>query len=127
MALETFMPVRDSTVVCAGCRLCCQGHTLVPLLPEYGDKPETYTTQVALGVTALAMKPNGDCVYLGEGGCTIYNRRPIICRKYDCAEHYRSMTRPQRREAVKLRLITKEVLAAGRERSLTSTEGQKTC
>ncbi|WP_414461742.1 YkgJ family cysteine cluster protein [Hyphomicrobium sp. DY-1] len=110
------MPLRDSTVICAGCRLCCQNRSLVPLLREYGDRPEDYETQTIYGLTALAMKSNGDCVYLGDDGCTIYDRRPIICRKYDCAEHYRSLTRAQRKEAIAQKMISKEVLAAGRAR-----------
>lgn len=33
----------------------------------------------------LARKHDG-CSYLGEAGCTIYDKRPATCRSYDCRE-----------------------------------------
>ena len=30
----------------------------------------------------LKRKTNGECVFLGEGGCTIYPFRPLLCRTY---------------------------------------------
>jgi hypothetical protein len=32
----------------------------------------------------LAHKPDGDCYYLGETGCTIHARKPIQCQEMDC-------------------------------------------
>lgn len=40
----------------------------------------------------LEHKPNGDCFYLGESGCTIYNDRPAICAKFDCRRMYKKLT-----------------------------------
>jgi len=31
---------------------------------------------------ALRRKPKGDCIFLEEGGCSIYAARPFICRTY---------------------------------------------
>ena len=39
------------------------------------------------GVTYLATRDNGDCVYLCSGGCSIYETRPNICRSYDCRDY----------------------------------------
>lgn len=34
----------------------------------------------------LPQKPNGDCQFLDrKTGCTIYEKRPAICKAYDCA------------------------------------------
>jgi Fe-S-cluster containining protein len=36
-------------------------------------------------VAALKHKPNGECWYLDPGkGCTIWPRRPALCREFDC-------------------------------------------
>lgn len=33
----------------------------------------------------LAKKENSkDCYYLGDDGCTIYDKRPKMCREMDC-------------------------------------------
>jgi hypothetical protein len=32
----------------------------------------------------LAHKPNGECVYLNEQGCSIHGRAPSLCRTADC-------------------------------------------
>lgn len=32
----------------------------------------------------LAHKPNGECVYVEEGGCSIHERAPSLCRSADC-------------------------------------------
>lgn len=71
-------------VPCAGCTLCCQGDA-VRLLP--GDDPAKYRTEPhprVPGALMLAHKPNGDCLYLGDGGCTIHPSRPLMCRRMDC-------------------------------------------
>lgn len=46
----------------------------------------TYETESVNGRQVLAHKLNGDCVYLGPGGCSIYDRRPILCRAFDCRD-----------------------------------------
>ena len=71
-------------VPCNGCTLCCQGDA-VRVLPE--DKPGSYKTEphpYAPGARMLAHKANGECVYLGDGGCTIHDRAPALCRSADC-------------------------------------------
>ena len=32
----------------------------------------------------LAHKPNGDCAYLVESGCSIHDRAPSLCKSADC-------------------------------------------
>lgn len=30
---------------------------------------------------------DGACKYVGEAGCTVYERRPAVCRKFDCRNY----------------------------------------
>lgn len=71
-------------VPCDGCTLCCQGDA-IRLLEE--DDPGLYNTEphsYIPGALMLAHKPNGDCIYLDESGCSIHNRAPSLCRAADC-------------------------------------------
>lgn len=81
-------PVR--TVPCDGCTACCE-HDLIVLHPECGDNPAQFeTVRIKHPLTgkrafALKRKPEGGCIYLERGvGCTIHDRRPTICREFDC-------------------------------------------
>lgn len=80
----------DREVPCAGCIACCRGGELIVLHPEDGDDRRRYLTRRARNpltgqmVDVLRQTAAGDCVYLGESGCKIYDRRPAICRSFDC-------------------------------------------
>lgn len=114
-----------SHVPCNGCTACCQNDLLV-LHPEHGDNLEAYQTQECANpitgkpAVALAHKPEGGCIYLGDGGCTIHDRAPAICREFDCREFYRKlrndMTRTERRRLIKANMVSAEILKAGRDR-----------
>jgi len=71
-------------VPCNGCTLCCQGDA-VRLEPEdgamdYQTEPHPYIP----GALMIAHKPNGECIYLEEGMCSIHDRAPSLCRTADC-------------------------------------------
>ena len=71
-------------VPCNGCTLCCQGDAI--RLTE-DDNPDDYKTEphpYIPGALMLAHKPNGDCIYLQENGCSIHERAPSLCRSADC-------------------------------------------
>jgi Fe-S-cluster containining protein len=34
----------------------------------------------------LLARSHSGCTYLGDSGCTVYDKRPATCRKYDCRE-----------------------------------------
>jgi Fe-S-cluster containining protein len=100
----------DATVACGSCVACCSGGQAIFLHVDEGDDPSLYETQTmplpglggpsqevydqvaALGSDKRPMlkrKPNGDCIYLGDGSdgqkrCTIYEKRPVICRTFSC-------------------------------------------
>ena len=78
-----------NVVPCNGCTACCRRERVI-LSPEHGDDPlqyHTVPTRPRLDGTVermLAHKLNGDCVYLGDDGCTIHDRAPWACRMFDC-------------------------------------------
>lgn len=99
------MPVNDNfddfwketaDVPCAGCTVCCKNEDVV-IRVEDGDILENYKThgKIRYGETVqiLDHQPNGDCVYLIENKCSIYEERPIVCRSYDCRIDFLSHTR----------------------------------
>jgi Fe-S-cluster containining protein len=89
-----------SELVCGECTICCQWGGDELIRPELSSeealllKGEVVTriegTQVN-SVTVLAMKENGDCIYLEDKGCTVYKDRPFICRIFDCRESYEGL------------------------------------
>lgn len=123
-----------SPVPCSGCTACCRNGELVAVFEEEGDDVASYLTRtIQLGgdetgtidgrainggmtITVLEHKPNGDCIYLGEGGCTIYDRRPAVCRKFDCRLFFKGHSRNERRVVERQAKQRSEIFAAGRAR-----------
>jgi hypothetical protein len=73
-----------STVPCGTCSACCRSDFDINL--ETQDDPTLYQTQVGpkTGQLSLAKTPDGACVYLQNDKCSIYDRRPNVCRSFDC-------------------------------------------
>jgi Fe-S-cluster containining protein len=79
-------------------------------------------------VFVLETNPEGACVYLGKHGCTIYERRPLICRSFDCRKHYLMLPRQDRDNLVRLKISSRAVFNAGRARLGTlSAEEKRQC
>ena len=113
----------DVDVPCNGCTACCRKQ-IVALFPEYGDDPAILSRHVERdGVLILDEAENGDCVYLQDGGCSVWEHRPVLCRTFDCRQHFRDYTRAQRRRMVKAGLVSKEIFDAGRARLHTLKDG----
>jgi len=70
---------------CNGCRKCCLGDS-IRLGPA--DDPRRYRTRKVNGRHELAKGKDGNCIYLGERGCTIQSRKPLTCQLYDCRIDY---------------------------------------
>ena len=111
-----------TNVPCEGCTECCSSNQGLVLHPDHGDDVESYRFQV-LGhrdtgdpVFALATDERGRCVYLGSNGCTIYERRPFLCRSFDCRKHYLILPRQDRDNLVKIGLSSRAVFNAGKSR-----------
>ena len=98
--------IKTNLLPCNGCTVCCQGDAIY-MHPECGDDPSEYQTVEYNGRTILDHKPNRDCIYLERGkGCTIWERRPAICREYDCRSIL-SWSKKQQFLMIKKGLITK--------------------
>ena len=67
---------------CAGCGQCC--HLLVELVAGDEDVPEELVVEHS-GVRCLDQHGDGACVALDPTTrlCTIYDRRPQVCRQFD--------------------------------------------
>ena len=76
-------------VPCEGCTACCRRERVI-LSPEHGDVIDDYlVTPNRKGIDGpvewmLGHQLNGDCIYLGNNGCTIHDRAPWACRQFDC-------------------------------------------
>lgn len=122
-------------VACKGCKACCEGG-LVGLHPEDGDDVSSYVTRKytredGVDAFALEIKNNGSCVYLGKSGCTIHNRRPIVCRTFDCRLLYWRLrlqfSRSDLRAQVSTGDLNGKIIRAGKDRknSLDATPTER--
>lgn len=111
-------PLADRDVPCGSCSLCCRDQA-VQLLPEQGDDWRQYKTVWAKGMNGRPARfipqVNGACVYLVDDKCSIHDRRPKLCRMFDCRDQYRTTPRALRRSRVKQGLLDPKILARGRE------------
>ena len=113
------MTVPSADVPCNGCTACCR-EQMVTLDPKLGDDLEVLSQHFALGhMLILESTENGDCVYLDDGGCSVWEHRPAMCRTFDCRKHFQSFTRPERRRMVKAGIASRDVFEAGRVRRHT--------
>ncbi len=118
-------------VPCNGCVECCRSNQGLVLHPEMGDDVGAYRHRAVIDrqtgnpVFLLATEPNGQCVYLGASGCTIYGRRPAICRGFDCRKHYLILPRQDRDNLVRIGLSSRSVFNAGRVRLKTLSSAER--
>jgi putative zinc- or iron-chelating protein len=125
----------QTQVPCNGCTECCRSNQGLVLHPEQGDNVESYRHRVITDATSgkrvflLASDGNGKCVYLDSSGCntgcTIYERRPLLCRSFDCRKHYLILPRQDRDNLVRLRLSSRSVFNAGRARLKSLSAGER--
>lgn len=122
LPLDADAPPPDASVPCAGCTRCCRGNSIVMLLPQHGDLLDSYEHEFVMLPGAgrgpiLKRKPNGDCVYLGAGGCTIHDRAPVVCRVFDCRGAYLAFMeqpRQERERFVREGYVSPDILARGK-------------
>ena len=112
------MEAKERLLPCDGCHLCCKGD-LILIHPELGDDATTYKTRmIRPGVIVLEHKKNRDCIYLdmdSETGCTIYERRPGICREFSCVDFIKKFNKTELRELREKGMIGKKVIQRGKE------------
>lgn len=69
-------------VPCNGCTACCNYG--VALTDD--DDPSKYETRKVGDRIHTALQDDGTCLYRAVNGCTIWERRPTICRQFDCRD-----------------------------------------
>lgn len=106
----------ERKVPCDGCTLCCHFYNVM-LDEAAGDDLASYhTTRQPDGTIILARRADGACVYLGERGCTIHDRRPAECRAYDCRVVYSECSEQARAQWVEGGTITQAIFDAAEQR-----------
>jgi len=71
-------------VPCNGCTICCQGDAVRLQLEDAAEEYLTEPHPHIPGALMIAHKPNGECIYLNESGCSIHDHAPSLCRSVDC-------------------------------------------
>jgi len=70
-----------------GCCECCRHGQVIMLLPnEIAAYPKSDRRRVRIKkirIPALSLAKSGDCIYLDNSRCSIYERRPRVCRALD--------------------------------------------
>ena len=104
-------------LICAGCRACCIGDPIL-ILPNRGDEHRRWKTRKRPdGKRELMRGADGNCVYLGEHGCTIHGKQPYMCRVYDCRKHFLAVLAKEGEAGVQARIASGlNGLAEGRAR-----------
>jgi hypothetical protein len=80
------VPLADLTadVPCGDCNACC--HIPVELLPRESGEGLDFEL-VRDGVRRLRRNPDGSCIHLVAGRCSVHDHRPVLCRRYDCRDY----------------------------------------
>ena len=83
--MTTPRPGFDATALCLACGFCCDGtlHTHTVLLVDEVDD----AAEAGLAMGAVPDRPafQQPCTMFRAGSCSIYERRPHVCRRYECA------------------------------------------
>lgn len=103
-------------VPCNGCTRCCHNDA-VRLMPDELNRflHIPHSNPKFAGHVMLPHKPNGDCVYLGDNGCTIHDDKPYMCRTADCRLIAKRFNYTQARKLAVRNMIRIEVWRRGKE------------
>jgi hypothetical protein len=88
----------EYAVPCNGCTLCCHNDAIRILPHEDASRWQTVPHAHMPDALMLAHKPNGDCIYLGERGCTRQDDKPQMCMEMDCRRIAQALTWTQARK-----------------------------
>lgn len=105
----------DAVVPCGTCTLCCYDDAIVILPHEDASQYETVPHPQHDQVRMLKHKANGACWYLGDAGCTIYDKRPRLCREFDCRRLALGQTYTEARKRDRQGIAPIRVWRRGRE------------
>jgi Fe-S-cluster containining protein len=127
-------------VECGTCSACCrrelvalvdgEDERLYPGAVKCGEALTRALREMIPSATGWALphdKATGACGYLVEGKCSIYDKRPKVCRSFTCVGWVRNVrrsltTRAEQRRAMRNGEIDKEMWKAGVERTPKASE-----
>ena len=102
-----------TAVPCNGCTACCRDDKIV-LHTERGDDPAQYRWHWEGGQQVLDRKPNRECTYLTEHGCSIHGRAPWACQLLDCRVLFLATPKEARRRRIEINPSLKAVYDAAK-------------
>ena len=82
-------------VPCGTCTACCHGEAVRLLPHEDASRWQTEPHPYMTGALMLVHKANGDCLYLGDSGCTRQADKPQQCHEMDCRRIAQTVTKSQ--------------------------------
>jgi hypothetical protein len=86
----------DAILDCGSCQACC--HQLV-LLTDNDLTRGPWHTDPDAPAPMLQRQTDDSCIYLDPIlGCTVYSRRPDMCRAFHCGRWFNTLTPTQRRD-----------------------------
>lgn len=122
--------MNDATerVNCNGCTVCCHREMIILVT---GDNPNDYPGVITVDAPnpytdepttkMLPHRADGACIFLGMHGCTIYDKRPTMCRVFSCVGYVRRARAEKSesaiRKAIKRGEIDREIWDAGIKRA----------
>jgi hypothetical protein len=81
----------DATVPCDGCTACCRSSFFVHIGPDETETLRRIPSALLVrapglpdGYRVLGYDERGHCPMLVDDRCSIYEHRPVTCRKFDC-------------------------------------------
>ena len=113
-------------VTCGTCTACCRNNSHVFIHEALGDDVSLYRVDMHYAppsvtltgkqefLPKLSTKANGDCWYITDAGCSIYENRPYVCRLFDC--------RTYQFKPASVRDLDKSIEEAARQRIGTLTK-----
>ena len=111
---------QPASVPCGTCRACCK-QDLVHLNHEK-DNLSAFKWHMEFGRHTLDRKPNGECIYLTERGCSVHDAPPDICKRMDCRVLFLTTPKAQRRIRIQQNPTMAAVYEAGKTRANTLTQ-----
>ena len=75
---------------CGDCYACCKNQDIW-IREDMGDDLNLYETEIKEGKPIIKLGLDGNCMYLVQGKCSIYDNRPIVCSGFDCRFLFRTM------------------------------------
>lgn len=76
------------THLCSGCGVCCRLF-LINLSKKEFESGKYQTMYQENGLFLLSQNPDGNCIYLINGKCSIHPTRPQVCRHFFCTSKAR--------------------------------------